>query len=74
MFLNKDFAIEKHFSFILAELSKKLKVSRTQISDAPETDKINQASQAIKWLVEAGTLTETAEAIVKKVQETCSSP
>jgi hypothetical protein len=65
----KDFEVETHFGNVLSELAKKLKQNDGRATTVVISSS-ELASEAVQWLKEAGTPSEIAEAIVKKVQAT----
>jgi len=66
---HKEFEIENHFDSILTEIAKKLKRKQGE-NTGPQNNQAQLTIEAVRWLVEAGVVAETAEFIVKKVQET----
>jgi len=65
----KDFEIESHFNSVMEELVKKLKQGRTDGQNQNEKVETDLTQEVVKWLNEAGIMLETAESLVKKVQE-----
>lgn len=57
---HKEFEIENHFNSILTEIAKKLKKKQGVVS-APHNNQAQLAIEAVRWLVEAGFVGETAE-------------